>query len=507
MDSKPSNLFFSFRTQIVTFTTVILLGTIASLYILSSHLEHRITRLVDEHLREVSLAVDLAQSSFPSGDYLYNIVPQDGRLRVGLDESHIIHRILVVDAEGVVYDSVEPSDIGKTLDTVIGDLFPLKATGTKRVTSTSGREPERVLTYPVETEKGKRRIVIIVSPHLLGEIVREEARERLIAVGLLSLLLVAIVALASWRFTHPIKELSDAALKVSSGNLNFEVPIFRRDEVGQLARTFNEMLAGLRDKRALEERLRRAERTAISSRVAAGIAHEIRNPLSFISLSVDYAGDRFAPAAEEARADFTRLMDSIKQEINRLNGLVSDFLNLGRPPRLRLRELDARSLVEEVVGLVRAKAQQQGVNLTVRVTPQPSKESNSLDTHIRADADQLMTCFSNLAINAVQAMPEGGKLAITLHPRLSNVEVRFADTGHGIAPESLEHLFEPYFTTKERGTGLGLALTKKLIEDHGGRITVESRVGMGTTFTITLAREPEPDPQSDLSPQPALGMA
>jgi signal transduction histidine kinase len=444
---------------------------------------------VEEHLREVSLAVDLAQSSFPSGEYLYDIVPQDGRLSVGLDESNIIHRILVADAEGRVFDSVERNDIGKTLDAVIGDLSPLKPTGTKRTTSAGAREPEKVLTYPVETEKGKRRIVIIVSPHRLNEIVREEARERLAATGALSLLLIAIIAVVSWRFTRPIKELSDAALRVSSGDFDFEVPVVRRDEVGALARIFNEMLAGLREKRELEERLRRAERSAISSRVAAGIAHEIRNPLSFISLSVDYIRDKFAPATEKARADFTQLVDSVKEEINRLNNLVSDFLNLGRPARLKLRELDAQSLVEEVVGLVRAKAEQQGVRLTVRVTPEVDG-NHSPDTHIQADAEQLKTCFSNLAINAVQAMPEGGTLTITLQPRLSNVEVRFADTGHGIAPESLEHLFEPYFTTKEKGTGLGLALTKKLIEDHGGQITVESEIGVGTTFVITLLREP-----------------
>jgi signal transduction histidine kinase len=503
MDSNPSNLFFSFRAQIVTFTTVILLVTVASLYFLSSHLERRIARLVDEHIKEVSLAVDLAQSSFPSGDYLYNIVPQDGRLSVGLDESHIIHRILVVDAEGRVYDSVESRDIGKTLDAVIGELSPLKPTGMNRNTIADAPESERVLTYPVETEKGKRRIVIIISPHKLSEIVREEARERLAATAVLSLLLIAIIAVVSWRFTRPIKELSNAALRVSSGDFDFEVPVVRRDEVGTLARTFNEMLAGLRDKRALEERLRRAERSAISSRVAAGIAHEIRNPLSFISLSVDYVRDKFAPAAEQTRADFTKLMDSIKEEINRLNGLVSDFLNLGRPARLKLRELDARALVEEVVGLVRAKADQQGVRLAVRVAPEPSGVRSS-DTHINADADQLKTCFSNLAINAVQAMPEGGALTITLYPHPSYVEVEFADTGQGIAPESLEHLFEPYYTTKEKGTGLGLALTKKLIEDHGGQMTVESEVGIGTTFTVALPRAPDVSPQTAPLPQPAL---
>jgi len=234
---------------------------------------------------------------------------------------------------------------------------------------------------------------------------------------------------------------------------------------------------------------RRAERSAISGRVAAGIAHEIRNPLSFISLSVDYVRDKFAPATESARADFVQLTDNIKGEINRLNGMVSDFLNLGRPARLKLGELDARSLIDEVISIVRAKAEQQDVRLAVRVVSE-ADSSRSYDTHLQADAEQLKTCFSNLAINAIQAMPNGGRLTITLYPQRSNIAIEFADTGHGIAPEAMENLFEPYFTTKEKGTGLGLALTKKLIEDHGGQITVESEIGVGTTFVITLSRKP-----------------
>lgn len=489
MIGKTDTPLLSFRAQIVAFTMLILLATIAVLYFISRHLEARLTSLVAEHINEVSLAVDLAQASFPSGEYLYNLIPRDGRLSVGLDESHIIHRIIVADADGRILDSAERRDIGRNLNDVVGDLSPLKPATPKRGASIIDRETEKVLSYPIETERGKRRVIIIVSPHRLGELVREESRERLTAIGVLGLLLIAIVAVASWRFTRPIKELTDAARKVSAGEFNFEVRVVRRDKVGTLARTFNDMLAGLRDKRELEERLRRAERSAISGRVAAGIAHEIRNPLSFISLSVDYVRDKFAPATESSRADFAQLMDNIKGEINRLNGMVSDFLNLGRPARLKLGDLDARSLIDEVISIVRAKAEQQDVRLAVQVVSE-ADASRSHDTHLQADAEQLKTCFSNLAINAIQAMPNGGRLTITLYPHRSNVEIEFADTGHGIALEAMEHLFEPYFTTKEKGTGLGLALTKKLIEDHGGQITVESEIGVGTTFVITLSREP-----------------
>jgi signal transduction histidine kinase len=331
-----------------------------------------------------------------------------------------------------------------------------------------------------------------VSAHKLNEVVREESQHCLIATAALGLLLLIIVTLVSWRFTRPVKELAAAALRVSSGDFDFNVPLQRRDEMGTLARAFNDMLAGLRSKRELEERLRAAERSALAGRMAAGVAHEIRNPLSFISLSVDHMREKFQPAAEAARAEYTRLCDSIKEELRRLNRFVSDFLSYGRPARLKLRDLNVRALLEEIFGLVRAQAEQQSVRLTIR---EAAGEGEPADDQLRGDAEQLKTCFSNLIINAVQAMASGGSLTVTLRPHQEHIRIDFTDTGPGIAPDALGHIFEPYFSTKETGTGLGLALTKKLIEDHGGQIMVESEVGVGTTFTVILPREPETGPQ------------
>jgi signal transduction histidine kinase len=496
------NPFISFRARILIFVTIIVLTTIASIYFISRHLEQRIAGLVAEHIKAISVSVDLAQSSFPSGEYIDELLGKDRRITVGTEESNIIHKILVVDANDRVIDSAEPGDKGKSLRDALGDLKLLNPIKTTSGTDTTGREPELALTYPVETDAGKRRVVIVVSPHLLGEVVREESRERLFAIGCLSLLLILIISLVSWRFTRPIKELSNAALRVSSGDFDFSVPTTQRDEMGALARAFNEMLAGLREKREIEVRLQRAERSALTGRIAAGIAHEIRNPLSFINLTIDYIRDKFAPAAETARADYTKLCDSVKEELARLNRIVSDFLNFGRPARLNLRKVDARGLIEEVMSLVRAQADQQRVSLSIEESD--SANGDMRDAHFLGDTEQLKTCFSNLAINAVQAMADGGALKVTLHSQKNNLRFEVADTGPGIAPEALRQIFEPYFSTKETGIGLGLALTKKLIEDHGGQIMVSSDVGVGTTFTVILPREPISVPQSASLPRPVL---
>jgi signal transduction histidine kinase len=157
------------------------------------------------------------------------------------------------------------------------------------------------------------------------------------------------------------------------------------------------------------------------------------------------------------------------------------------------------------MNLVRAQADQQGVSLSI--LEEAGDEDRPHDGRFKGDIEQLKTCFSNLTINAVQAMAGGGSLKISLRPQKHNIRFEVADTGPGIAPEALGQIFEPYFSTKETGIGLGLALTKKLIEDHGGQITVESVVGMGTTFTVTLPREPEVATQRAMLPQPALGTA
>jgi signal transduction histidine kinase len=238
--------------------------------------------------------------------------------------------------------------------------------------------------------------------------------------------------------------------------------------------------------------LQRAERSAVVGRLASGIAHEIRNPLNFINLSIDHLQASFAPKEESMRAPYAHILTTIKDELARLNRLVTDFLSYGRPAKLKVRELDARVLIEEVRDLVRAKADEQGVKIDIARNGAGHADIHTL---IQGDAEQIKTCFSNLMINAVQAMPGGGELQVTMrpvdsHPANPHLEIEFADTGSGILPENLGQIFEPYFSTKETGIGLGLPLTKKIIEEHGGQITVASEVGAGTTFTVTLPRTP-----------------
>jgi signal transduction histidine kinase len=283
-----------------------------------------------------------------------------------------------------------------------------------------------------------------------------------------------------WRFTKPIKELSIAARQVAAGNFDFRVPAERRDEMGTLAAAFNEMTAKLGRARELESQLHQAEKGAVVGRLAAAIAHEIRNPLNYINLTLDHLRSSFAPADASKREIFVRLTDQLKAEVARINRHITDFLKYSRPSTLELQAVDVRIEVEDALRMIEAQAEERGIKTSViqdEDVPQ-----------IVADRESLRSVLTNLIINAAESIDgSGGSISIRLsYEKEQFVRVEVTDTGKGIAAEDISKVFEPYFSTKDTGTGLGLAIVKKAIDDHGGTISVASKQGSGTTFTITL---------------------
>jgi signal transduction histidine kinase len=450
--------------------------------------------VVDEYINAIPLATGLVFRSLFEGENLYDLVNQPNSESLAVHSESSIRHIFVVDAEGKIFDSTDKNDLGKPFPKTYADEAQRISMGNLRnvfdeINNKESRKLYFTLTTTVEDSETKvrkdaeRHIYIIISLKRLQQVKEAGERTRLILFALLGLLLIVAIAIISKRITRPILELGQAAAKVTEDNLEFNVPVSGPKEIRALSQTFNEMLSGLRSKRNLEELLQRAERSAVVGRLASGIAHEIRNPLNFINLSIDHLRASFAPKDESPRAQYDHILTTIKDELARLNRLVSDFLGYGRPAKLKLREIDARSLIEEVRDLVNTHAEQHDVKVGI-------EQNGDGDSKLQGDAELIKTCFSNLMINAIQAMPSGGSLNISLRPDNGFLEIKFADTGVGIMPEDLAQIFEPYYSTKETGIGLGLPLTKKIIEEHGGEINVESAPGRGTTFTVTLLREP-----------------
>jgi signal transduction histidine kinase len=481
----------SFRAQMVAFMALILLAGTLAIYFINRELENRILHEADEFNQDITLATDLVFRSLSEGEFLYDLVEQKTTAGLAVGPSSTIRHIVVADADGKILDSTDHRDIGRPLLQAIGDLPPVRRGDIMLDEEDTMSDQDRTLNLSITTSAGRRNIIFVVSLNRLQGVIGAAARDRQIAMALVGVFLLVIMAFFIRRFTRPITKLAHAANLVKAGDLDFSVEVTRHDEIGALSTTFNEMIAGLRAKHDLEEKLQRAERSAVVGRLASGIAHEIRNPLNFINLSIDHLRERYAPSSLADRTEYTRILGMIKEEIARLNLLVSNFLSYGRPARLKTRLLDVASLVNETAGLVQAQADHQGVRIVINTLPTVSDEPGegyAPDTRINADAEQLKTCISNIMINAVQAMPEGGLLTVTLRPSPGEVEIDLADTGVGIAPEALNQIFEPYYSTKETGVGLGLPLTRKIIEEHGGEITVRSEAGEGTVFTISLPR-------------------
>ena len=223
--------------------------------------------------------------------------------------------------------------------------------------------------------------------------------------------------------------------------------------------------------RAMEARMRAADRLASLGRMAANIAHEIRNPLASLSGAVEVLA---AGAPDETRE---RLGQIVIKETDRLNAIIREFLEYARPKPLERARVNVAELVDEVLVLLEHRAAP-GTLKVIREFPPALPWS--------ADRQQLRKVLWNLCLNALQAMPDGGELKVTVAPSGGRLLIRVADTGEGIESTDLGQIFEPFFSTKADGTGLGLALVHRIVQDHGGDIDVQSRPGVGTAFTLTL---------------------
>ncbi|MBI3949982.1 MAG: HAMP domain-containing protein [Acidobacteria bacterium] len=478
---RKSNRYTSFILQVSLLLAVMVGLTTFLLYRLNVRAEAAIQEKVDEHFGALAEAVHVTLASMPTSMWLPEFIQQHP---IHPHFSRVVHLIFITDSRHIITDSTNPVVLGKEL--VSAGPLPdpeHQISFEELISQTQPSEPRemRYYNFPVVTGNSQgteeERIHVLLSWGGIPDILTETSRNRLLAMAGMLIATMLLLIWLVWRFTRPIDDLLRAERQVARGDLDVQLQVRHRDEIGSLAETFNEMVNALKRNRQLEERLREVEQAAAIGRLASGIAHEIRNPLNFINLSIDHVRSRFRPAVGDG-TQFEKLLDSIKSEVARLNRLVTDFLSYGRPTRISPQSIDLPRLVDDVLSPLAAQAEEQQVQIVV--------ESDAILPEIQADAELVKICLSNLFINALQAMPMGGQLKVALTSQGNGVTIAVSDTGIGIAPEHLDKIFEPYYSNKETGIGLGLALTKKLVQDHGGTITVRSQPDQGSTFTITL---------------------
>jgi PAS domain S-box-containing protein len=250
------------------------------------------------------------------------------------------------------------------------------------------------------------------------------------------------------------------------------------------------LLRDVTEMNRLELQLRRADKLAALGTLAAGVAHEVKNPLHALSLNLHLLGQELA-ARRQSDAEIADYLDILRSEIQRIHRIVENFLRFSRPPIPDTKPTDLNATVERVLSLVAFEAADRSLTIKAELDPGLGP--------IPGDEEQLSQVFLNVAINALQAMQSGGTLTVRTRLDGDLAELLFKDTGEGIHPNHLPHLFDPYFTTRPSGVGLGLAIAHRIVEGHHGTIDVDSAPGTGT---VVIVRLPAADPASKAREEP-----
>jgi two-component system nitrogen regulation sensor histidine kinase NtrY len=305
-------------------------------------------------------------------------------------------------------------------------------------------------------------------------------------------ILLAIL-LSSWaasRVTRPVEGLAQAAQQVADGNWNARVVVEGNDELSQLADSFNRMTAELLNQR---ERLVQAERVAAWRELARRLAHELKNPLFPLQLTVENLLRARQNSPEQFDEVFRESSATLLAEISNLKTIVGRFSEFSKMPQPQLQPTDMNEVLRGIAQLYRAQLQAPEIKPIACIL--------DLDENLRpvpADPELLHRALSNLVLNAMDAMPDGGTLTLRTREREDSVVVEIADTGSGLTSEECERIFTPYYTSKQHGTGLGLAIVQSVVSDHHGTINVHSEPGKGTSFVIGLPKNRESPQTADV---------
>lgn len=290
----------------------------------------------------------------------------------------------------------------------------------------------------------------------------------------ITVFVIALVTFISYRvgknLTDPIKDLVGFTTQVADGNLDNTCEIKTQDEIGDLTVAFNQMTQDLKQSR---DKLIQAERLATAGKMSASFAHEIRNPLSSMRMLSQMLMKKPDVTPEQQQS-----LEYILEEIERIDNIVKGLMDFARPTTLNLEQQALAPVLQSVLALMEANLEHHKIKL------EPDFSSDL--TNFKFDADKIKQAFMNVVLNGMEAMPEGGTLTVSTFKEENTVCLKVIDTGIGISAEDIEHLFEPFFTRKDKGTGLGLANVIRILEEHDGKIEIDSTLGEGTTVTMWL---------------------
>jgi signal transduction histidine kinase len=338
-----------------------------------------------------------------------------------------------------------------------------------------------VQAIPLKDDAGKVAAVLLVG-NSRRPLLELQQHIKMTAFGVAGIGILLAVCVSLWlaaRFSRPIEQLAAAAHEVADGRWDAQVEPGPGSEMEQLAESFNTMTRTLVDQR---DRLVQSERVAAWRELARRLAHELKNPLFPLQITVENLVRARELASQEFDEIFKESTSTLLAEIANLKSIIGRFSDFSKMPKPQLAYVSLNDLVRKVATLHSAQLGDSKKPVTLDL-----QLDGSL-TEIPLDSDLFHRVLSNLVLNAIDAMPEGGTLTIRTRAAGERAKIDISDTGVGLTPEERGRLFTPYYTTKQHGTGLGLAVVQSVVSDHRGTISVTGETGRGTTFIIDLPR-------------------
>lgn len=477
--SYIKNLFrsLSLRTQLLLILLFLLVVSISSLSIIYSKSEDMLIDRVGENIDDITKAIQISVEELTyRGDSTQRL-----KSYVNMLNKRGIKEISIMSDSSEIIASSDPKKIGTTEK--IGE----KKTGRKkdlmitaRLGEESNKESQRLYNVIMPVSIKGQNIGYIHISMVLDDYKLFSQRNHLkrilstlfaFSIGIILSLLIAE------KYTEPIKRIAQASKRIAAGELVKIRDQGRKDEIGVLINSYNEMVDKLSERKELEEKLKKTEQLSMIGQLSSGIAHEIRNPLNFLSLSIGHIKERITEENLEGKEDLVGLLDKLTKEIYKLNELIHNFLLLGKPITLNKEFIPPDTLVKEVLFILKDKVRKE---IDIEVI---GREDGYF---MYCDREYTRICLMNLVLNAVQAIEESGKVVIEYGREDGLSYISVTDTGPGIETEEVERVFEPYYSRKKLGIGLGLTITKRFVEEHGGTISVDSETGRGTTMKITV---------------------
>ena len=444
------------------------------------------SKALDAEMGQRLIAIAKASSAQIKGEYLRVLKPgsENTRLYQNLQQklqsmrnATEVREIYIFDFDGKsLVDSRKDVPIGieyRALDADRMHIEQAKHVAAAVSTAFHGKDDAfyKSAYAPIQDEKGDLVAILAVDASVLFLETLEDMRRNMFIIGIMGIFIaVALSVVFARSIVIPIKKLSHAAQQIKEGSFGAQVEAHAKDEVGVLAETFNEMSIAIFER---DHKLSRLNEEL--KQMSAGLAHEVRNPLNGMRIFLELLKRRLT-SDDKAK----EMIERVDGEIQALDRIVTEFLDFARPTPLQQEMVNLSEAIDSVLTLLQTEFDDNAIQVQ-------TSDLNALPP-IHADAEQLKQVFTNILKNALQAMPEGGTLTISgeVISAENTVRLEFMDTGVGIPPDAVERIFDPFFTTKDTGTGLGLAVAKRLLENHSGTIEFRCEEGKGATFIITL---------------------